>query len=386
MRRQITIRGTVSGYSGYDITVRSFVRALAALGVEVELIDFPAWSGLHLPPAKRAPSHCVPHTSTHSPTIVQFCLPPQTLRYADLRTINFTMFEYDRVPRAWLEHSLRQHHLVVPEESSRAAWLAEGFPPERISLCPLGVDCERFRPGLAPLPLSEIRGRAIGTYRTRFLHVASIIPRKNLLGLLRVWLDATCADDDAVLILKLSHSGSAAARLMRDLHFLERNLGRTRDQAAPLLLLDPILSDAEMPRLYANATHYWSMSHGEGWDQPMTEAAACGLRLIAPDHTAYRAYLDPSVATLLPCARQPASRPDEEEVDRRAYRSLFTAEPHWWEPDREAAIAAVRTAIDHCGAPNREARERMATLTWKAAAQRLCAIVDRVEVGTSVRQ
>ncbi|MGD9508675.1 MAG: glycosyltransferase, partial [Geminicoccaceae bacterium] len=327
MRRQLAIRGTLGGYSGYDITVRSFVRALGALGVDLELIDFPAWSSLRLPPAKLSPPLSVPNPSVSSSTIVQFCMPPQTLRYAGLRAINFTMFEYDRVPRAWLEHSLRQHHLVVPEESSRAAWLAEAFPPERISLCPLGVDCERFRPGLAPLPLDEVRGRPIGAYRTRFLNVASVIPRKNLLGLLRVWLDATRADDDAVLILKLSHSGSAAARLMRDLHFLERSLGRTRDQAAALLLLDPSLSDAEMPRLHANATHYWSMSHGEGWDQPMTEAAACGLRLIAPDHTAYRAYLDPSVATMLPCARRPARRPHEEDADPHPNSSQFTAEP-----------------------------------------------------------
>jgi hypothetical protein len=54
-----------------------------------------------------------------------------------------------------------------------------------------------------------------------------------------------------------------------------------------------------MPGLYAAATHYWSMTHGEGRDQPMTEAAASGLRLITPDHTAYRTYLDPSAGTLL---------------------------------------------------------------------------------------
>jgi hypothetical protein len=75
-----------------------------------------------------------------------------------------------------------------------------------------------------------------------------------------------------------------------------------------------------MPGLYAAATHYWSMTHGEGRDQPMTEAAASGLRLIAPDHTAYRTYLDPSAGTLLRCT---ASRLDVAEADQRNYRSLF---------------------------------------------------------------
>jgi hypothetical protein len=42
------------------------------------------------------------------------------------------------------------------------------------------------------------------------------------------------------------------------------------------------------------------MSRGEGWDLPMTEAAAAGLRLIAPRHTAYLTYLDAEVAQLIP--------------------------------------------------------------------------------------
>jgi hypothetical protein len=52
-----------------------------------------------------------------------------------------------------------------------------------------------------------------------------------------------------------------------------------------------------MPGLFAAASHYWSMSHGEGWDQPMIEAAASGLRLIVPRHTAYLEYLDADVAS-----------------------------------------------------------------------------------------
>lgn len=123
-----------------------------------------------------------------------------------------------------------------------------------------------------------------------------------------------------------------------------------------------------MPRLYAAATHYWSMSRGEGWDQPMTKAAAAGLRLIAPDHTAYRAYLDPGIATMLPCHREPASRLDLEEPDARIYRSLFTADPMWFEPDREAAIAAVRVAIEGSDEPAVSARERMLNYPWQAAA------------------
>ena len=44
---------------------------------------------------------------------------------------------------------------------------------------------------------------------------------------------------------------------------------------------------ADMTGLMRAATHYWSMSHGEGWDLPLSKAGAMGLSLIAPRHSAY---------------------------------------------------------------------------------------------------
>jgi hypothetical protein len=53
-------------------------------------------------------------------------------------------------------------------------------------------------------------------------------------------------------------------------------------------MIEGFFADSAMPRLYAAATHYISMSFGEGWDQPMLEAAASGLRLIAPAQRLHR--------------------------------------------------------------------------------------------------
>ena len=334
-RQRLTIRGSVGGYSGYESTVRSFLRALLEIGADVGLVDFPEWSGMRLPADKREAWLDALSAAPASPALVQFCLPFQMLPAGDCLNVNFTMFELDRIPCFWLQHSLTHDLVIVPEAASRQAWLNDGFPESRIRTCPLGVDSERFRPGLEPLPLGTVRGRPVADHRVRLLNVSAIQPRKNLLALIGVWLEATRPDDDAVLVVKLSHTGLGGALFMRDVHLFEQRLGRTRDEAASLLFIDPVLSDAEMPGLYAAATHYWSMSHGEGWDQPMTEAAASGLRLIAPDHTAYRTYLDPSVATLLPCRQEPASRLDVAEADPRIYRSFFSADPLWWEPDRE---------------------------------------------------
>ena len=65
---------------------------------------------------------------------------------------------------------------------------------------------------------------------------------------------------------------------------LEAQIGRRRDEAASIVFMtNEMLSDAEMPSVYAAATHYLSLSYGEGWDQPMMEAASMGLQLMAPE-------------------------------------------------------------------------------------------------------
>jgi glycosyltransferase involved in cell wall biosynthesis len=236
------------------------------------------------------------------------------------------------------------------------------------------VDTESFRPGAPPRELVDRRGRRVAEYRTRVLNVSEVTPRKNLLGLLRVWLRATRADDDAVLVLKLGrHQPGRTAMLFRDLDALERATGRSRRTAASVLFVDEVLSDDELPGLFASATHYWSMSHGEGWDQPMVEAGASGLRLIAPAHSAYLAYLDESIARMIPARRVPATAPGEPGL-----ATLF-AGAEWWEPDEDAAADAVRAAVTGRDRDGCSARPRIVSeLTWDRAAERLLDVLDEL--------
>jgi glycosyltransferase involved in cell wall biosynthesis len=379
MPAALTVRGSYRGYSGYDATVRSFVRHLVAAGVRVGLVDFPEWGPGRLPDDRRDPwfDALAAAPVDGSAAVLHFCMPTQVLVAPGRPNVNFTMFEATRVHPAWVARNLRHDLVIVPTESSRRAWLASGFPGGWLRVCPLGVDAERFRPGVPPLDLTDRRGRRVADYAVRVLNVSEVGTRKNLLGLLRVWLRATRADDDAILIVKLHAAAGSLLKFLRDLCFVQRAIGRGREEAASILLLDDVLSDAEMPRLYAAATHYWSMSFGEGWDQPMTEAGAAGLRLIAPDHSAYRAYLDPTVAALIPCRRTPARNPDDP-----ALEALFGG-AEWWRPDEDAAGEILARAIAAGGAPGPSgpgARERLATeFTWERATARLIRILDELE-------
>jgi glycosyltransferase involved in cell wall biosynthesis len=369
------VRGPFKGPSGYDHHVREFVRELHRQGVALELIDLPEWSPAQLPGALRDPWYETLTQPVGARLSLQFCMPHQVVQYEGLLTVNYTMFEATRVPPGWVAANRLLDLLVLPTESSRRAWVASGMPAERIRICPLGINPDLFARPSEPMPLRLANGEPIDRYRVRFLNVSELGPRKNLVGLLRTWLRATGPDDNALLIVKLGRYAPGWLELFRDqIAEVEAQLGKRLEAAAPTHFVYDLFSDAEMPSLYAAATHYISLSHGEGWDQAMVEAAASGLKLIAPDHSAYQTYLDSSVARLVSSHEVPARFEGDP-----ALQTLF-AGANWWAPDEEQAASFIRLAIDGQNPDQASARERvLREFTWEQATRRLIGLLREVD-------
>ncbi len=372
----LRVRGPFRGPSGYDHHVREFVRELVRQDVAVQLVDLPEWGAARLPEQVRDRWFDQFSQPVDASITLHFTMPHQVISDGYGLDVNYTMFEATRVPATWVEHNRRHALVIVPTESSRQAWLAAGFPADRLRICPLGINADLFGGSVEPLPLRTETGVPVASYRTRFLNVSELGPRKNVTGLLRAWLIATSADDDALLMLKLGRYAPGWFDLFtHQLQQLQRQVGRSFRKAAPVEFLFDLLSDAEMPRLYATATHYISLSHGEGWDQTMVEAAASGLRLIAPDHSAYRAYLRSDMATLIPSREVPAR------FDGDPPLQVLFAGANWWEPDVETAAAAIRRAIDGQDGERRGAREQVLTqFTWQRSTCRLLELLSELAV------
>ncbi len=375
--KALTVRGSFNGTSGHDHHVREFVRQLYRQGLDVQLVDFADWAPGSLPDHVRDPWFDTLNEPVDSEVLLHFCMPHQVRPARDMLNVNFTMFEATRVPRKWVKCALQHDLIILPTESSKRAWVESGCPEERIRLCPLGVDPEVFRPDVEPLPLADDQGKRIGDYRVKVLHISDLTPRKNLLGLLRVWMRSTRRSDDAVLVVKLScGSRKWLKKFMRSVAKMEKALGKTRAESAPIVwLTNQTFSDVKMPRLYAAATHYWSMSRGEGWDQPMMEAGAMGLNLIAPWHSAYTAYLDESIAHLIPARQEPAVFRWSDGLHK-----LFRG-ADWWEPEEDAAGEIIRKIVQvSCDGKNLSARERIVNgFTWEKATRRLIEILDEFQ-------
>lgn len=358
----LVVRGAFRDTSGYAHMVRCFVRGLTERALAVDLIDLsvdfvPAMADAHRDPRLERLDRPAPARG-----MVTFAVPPVVERAPGLAPVNFSMFEAHPAPASWVRHADRLACIIVPTESSRQAWLAAGLPADRLRLCPLGV----APAGAAPVVCVDARtGRRLADFRVRMLNVSDMIDRKNLPGVLRVWFQATHPDDDAVLVLKMGKGAADIdSRAEAFIDHIARSVGKRRDQAGPVFVLQGALSDQQMAGVFAACTHYISLSHGEGWDLPMTQAGAAGLTLIAPRHSAYETYLDDSVAHMVPSVPAPAGPP---------YAGL-----DWWDPDEDAAAGIVRAVITGC-APVKSARARLLRdFGWPAATDRLIAILQEV--------
>ncbi len=358
----IVVRGVFRDSTGYAHKVRQFVRHLVEQGVRVHLIDL-----LHGPTDDLADGQMDPLFLTldrpvRARAVLSFTTPAAVEIVPGLMTVNYSVFEATCIPAMWARHSRRHDRIIVATESSRTAWAAAGLPAGRLAVCPEGVEPvgEDRKP---PLMLRDSSGRRLADYRTRILNISDFTPRKNLAGLMRTWLRATRPGDDAALVIKVGKSDDAARRFAGTVRRVSEETGIGIMDAAPVFLLDGKFSDEEMLALFATCTHYWSMSHGEGWDLPMSQAGAMGLTLLAPRHSAYTAYLDDRVAHMLPSMVVPAFG---------EYGGL-----EWWEPDETAAAELLARLIRDPAAHRRSARAHLlGRFGWQQAAARLVELLS----------
>ncbi len=298
---------------------------------------------------------------------VQFAADGPNTWIADVgvRNVGYCQSWADPVPQSWIERASQLDLVITPSEASHEVWRKSGFAEDRLRICPPGIDAGMFQPGAGALRLTTAQAFDASAQRARFLHIADLTPGsnalENLMTLLRVWIAATRPEDDAALIVKLSgREHGWQIRLMRDLQQIEKSIGKTREQAAPIFLYEALLSGEQMARLYGLATHYWTLSRGAAWDAALVRAGACGLHLIAPGHTFYTTFLDESIATLIP--------------GRESANSRSQTEQSVWEPDEQAAEEKLRQAIQTSAL--KSARERILhSFAWEVVGPQMVEIL-----------
>lgn len=239
----------------------------------------------------------------------------------DLR-IGYSMLEVDGLPSDWIAGANEMDEVWVPS-TFNAGTFAEAGVRTPISVMPLGVDTEYFRPEGSRFPNPD------GLFV--FLSVFEWNDRKAPRLLFEAFNRAFRAEEPVVLVCKVLNADPAVDPA-RDVHSWALGPGGGRIR----VLLNGDVPYAELPALYRSADCYIAATHGEGWNMPLVEAMACGVPPIATDWSSHRDIVDESVGFPL------------------AIRGLgpATGSPYhvghsWANPDPDHLIELLRQAATH---------------------------------------
>jgi glycosyltransferase involved in cell wall biosynthesis len=369
----IVFRAAVYGGSGYADGNLDVLVGLQQAGLPLQLAPIGQLSDEQelLPPGRRRELARMQRRryDLRRSLLYQCCPAPDFDTGVEARVrVGRTAFETDALPPGWRERCNAMDEVWVPAQFNFETFARAGVDEHRLRIMPDSLDTSKYRPGLAPLPISGRRG-------FNFLSVFDWIDRKGPDVLLRAYCRAFGPDDDVALILKTHKFDEPEADLeQRLLCFLERDCRLPLERVPAILLLRGLLPKEVMPRLYAAANAFVLPSRGEGWGRPYMEAAASQLAVLATRWSGHLDFLNDANSFLIDIE---GVRPAPRGSDRDAYIGQG-----WAEPSVEHLAALMRQVFDdraEAGRRARQARHDMATLwdrqvlapRWAAAFQRL---------------
>ena len=122
--------------------------------------------------------------------------PPDVARPAQGKLVLIQPWEYGRILKSWVEPMRTNVDQIWAYTSYvRQVYIDSGFDPEMVKVVPLGVDDQRFRPGIVPMEV-QTGGKFA------FLFVGGTLQRKGIDLLLQAFRSAFSRADDVCLVIK----------------------------------------------------------------------------------------------------------------------------------------------------------------------------------------
>jgi len=196
---------------------------------------------------------------------------PETIKYA------FTTTEVDGIPGNWVKCLNEMDEVWVTSKFSAKAFKKSGVV-KPIHVIYEGVDPDFFHPNIAPFanPPKE---------KFRFFTNFAWGKRKGVDVLFKAFREEFSDKEDVCLMVKTLKSYHG--HKIKD----ELKLVYDRKGAAKVYVYDIEIQKYELGRMYKMGNVFLWPSRGEGFGLPPLEALACGMPVIASNHSAHLEYL-----------------------------------------------------------------------------------------------
>ncbi len=235
--------------------------------------------------------------------------------------IAYWYWEFDTVPRSWLERAAG-----VDEVWAATEFVAQGL---RVRL---PVPVRTLFPGVRLGDFERRDKRHFGIEEGTFVflfsfHMNSVMERKNPLGLIRAFRRAFRPEEPVTLVVKTMFG-----------HHRPAELQQLRDAAAGarIQVIDETYSAQEVLALTAACDAYVSLHRSEGLGLTMAEAMLLGKPVVATGYSGNVDFMDETNSVLVPY----------ELVELGVAMPPYDADYNWAEPSVDHAAAAMRRMVD----------------------------------------
>ncbi len=324
----VTVAGLHSSSIGIGRGARLFAVALRQAGVWLQAQDVAAT----IQTARDLDTGSTPTPLEGGGVLVSHLNPPELVLWLQRtaarglrgrRHIGYWAWELAILPDSWTSAFAYLDEVWCPSSFTADAVRARAPPGVPVHVVPHPVFMiPRLPPDRARFDLPEDACVVLAA-----LDLKSTSARKNPLGAIAAYRQAVPAPDGRSLLLCKLAGGSAAPERLAE---VEAAIAGRSD----ILLLQRVLSEADMTRLIASADIVLSLHRAEGFGLLPAEALWLGKPVVATAWSGVMDFLDEQSAVLVPWGRRPV----------QDVQAMY-ADGWWAEPDLAAAADHLRRLI-----------------------------------------
>jgi glycosyltransferase involved in cell wall biosynthesis/Flp pilus assembly protein TadD len=340
--------GAALSLSSYGIHTRQSIVWLRQGGFRVEAVNVGAASDAYLRTLDAAELHDLKGALTehvrdgvfvmhHTPATAD---DPDCYRHLKWRRPDqlayaaFTTFETEGLPKHWIAPLNHMDEVWVYSDFNARAFAEAGVREEKLRVIGAGVDTAVYDPEKV-VPMARPIDRGF-----MFLSVFQWHSRKGWPVLVETFARTFSRRDDVCLVIKTTPVRGDSRRIEDQIsaHLAERGL--SREQAAPILVIEEDMNDAEMRALYRATDAFVLPTRGEGWGIPFHEAMAMGLPVIGTRWSGHLQFMNDRNSFLIDVRRL---------VDADDMMLRFNIEYaglRYAEPDAEHLMQLMRQVVE----------------------------------------